>query len=39
MLMAFRSKDEDINLVPVDEFYKEAPKSISRPVSLAVIII
>lgn len=29
--LEFKSKDEEINLVPVDEFYKEAPKSISRP--------
>ena len=29
----FRSKDEDINLVSVDEFYEEAPKDISKPVS------
>ena len=31
----FRSKDEDINLVSVEEFYEEAPKDISKPVSCA----
>lgn len=30
----FRSKDEDIDLVPVEEFLKEAPETISRPVSV-----
>lgn len=28
--LEFRSKDEEIELVPVEEFYKEAPPSISR---------
>ena len=28
-----RSKDEDINLVSVEEFYEEAPKEISKPVN------
>jgi THO complex subunit 5 len=28
-----RSLDEDINLVPVEDFYKNAPPSISNPVS------
>ncbi|XP_023238359.1 THO complex subunit 5 homolog [Centruroides sculpturatus] len=29
--LEFRSKDEEIELVPVEEFYKEAPAKISRP--------
>ena len=28
-----RSKDEDINLVPLDEFYASAPEEIAKPVS------
>ena len=28
-----RSKDEEIDLVPVDQFYSEAPEDISKPVS------
>lgn len=28
--MEFRSRDEEIDLVPVDEFYKEAPTQVSR---------
>ena len=31
-----RSKDEDINLVSVEEFYEEAPKDISKPVRCAL---
>ncbi|XP_059608501.1 THO complex subunit 5 homolog A [Phlebotomus argentipes] len=27
----FKSQDEDIDLVPVEEFYEKAPESISRP--------
>ena len=27
-----RSRDEDIELVPVEEFYEEAPEAISKPV-------
>lgn len=30
----FKSKDEEIELVPVKEFYKSAPPDIARPVSL-----
>lgn len=29
--LEFKSKDEDINLVPVEEFYKEAPESVTKP--------
>ncbi|ESO84659.1 hypothetical protein LOTGIDRAFT_236170 [Lottia gigantea] len=29
--LEFKSKDEEIDLVPVEEFYKEAPKQISKP--------
>ncbi|XP_074640858.1 THO complex subunit 5 homolog A-like [Tubulanus polymorphus] len=29
--LEFRSKDEEIDLVSVDEFYKEAPEEISKP--------
>ncbi|OXU30184.1 hypothetical protein TSAR_007637 [Trichomalopsis sarcophagae] len=29
--LQFKSKDENIKLVPEEEFYKEAPESISRP--------
>ncbi|XP_033747384.1 THO complex subunit 5 homolog isoform X2 [Pecten maximus] len=29
--LEFKSKDEEIELVSVDEFYQEAPKDISRP--------
>ena len=28
-----RSKDEEIELVPEDEFFQDAPKEISKPVS------
>ena len=28
----FRSKDEEIELIPVEEFYRDAPESISNPV-------
>jgi len=28
-----RSKDEEIELVPEDEFFRDAPKEISKPVS------
>ena len=31
--LLFRSKDEMIELVSEEEFYKEAPESVSRPVS------
>ena len=30
--LQFRSGDEDVNLVPVDEFYLKAPADISKPV-------
>ncbi len=30
--LEFKSKDEDIELVPEEEFYQEAPVSISKPV-------
>ncbi|XP_047990976.1 THO complex subunit 5 homolog isoform X2 [Leguminivora glycinivorella] len=29
--LQFKSKDEEIELVPVDDFYKEAPPEVSRP--------
>ncbi|XP_075221314.1 THO complex subunit 5 isoform X2 [Lycorma delicatula] len=29
--LQFKSKDEEIDLVPVEEFYKEAPEKITRP--------
>ncbi|GFO09855.1 tho complex subunit 5-like protein [Plakobranchus ocellatus] len=29
--MEFKSKDEEIQLVPVEEFYKHAPESVSKP--------
>lgn len=32
MVYFYRSKDELIQLVSEEEFYKEAPESISRPV-------
>lgn len=31
--LQFKSKDEEIELVDVEDFYKEAPAEISRPVS------
>lgn len=31
--LQFKSKDEEIELVPLDDFYKDAPPEISRPVS------
>lgn len=30
--LEFKSKDEDIELVPEEEFYQEAPVNISKPV-------
>lgn len=30
--LEFRSKDEDVDLVDVEEFYQEAPPAISKPV-------
>ena len=30
--MQFKSKDEEIDLVSVEEFYKNAPEDVSRPV-------
>lgn len=30
--LQFKSKDEEIELVPVEQFYKDAPEDISRPV-------
>lgn len=32
--LQFKSKDEEIELVPLDNFYKEAPEDISRPVCI-----
>ncbi|XP_069688990.1 THO complex subunit 5 homolog isoform X2 [Periplaneta americana] len=29
--LQFKSKDEEIDLVPVEDFFKEAPESLSRP--------
>lgn len=31
--VSFRSKDEEIELVPETEFFRDAPKEISKPVS------
>ena len=31
--VSFRSKDEEIELVPEAEFFRDAPKEISKPVS------
>jgi len=31
-LIIFRSMDEQIDLVPLDQFYKEAPEKISKAV-------
>lgn len=31
--LQFKSKDEEIELVPLEDFYKDAPAEISRPVS------
>lgn len=33
--LQFKSKDEEIELVPLGDFYKDAPPEISRPVSLS----
>lgn len=30
----FRSLDEEIDLIPTEQFFKEAPASISKPVSI-----
>lgn len=30
--LQFKSKDEEIDLVPVEEFYKDAPEDIKKPV-------
>lgn len=35
--LQFKSKDEEIDLVPVEDFFKEALPSISRPVCLILI--
>ena len=32
--LQFRSKDQDIDLVDVEEFYRDAPTSVSKAVSL-----
>lgn len=32
----FQSADQEIDLVPVDQFYVEAPEDISRPVSRTI---
>lgn len=34
--LQFKSKDEEIELVPLSEFYKNAPAEISRPVSIQI---
>lgn len=31
--LQFKSKDEEIELVPLEDFYKDSPASVSRPVS------
>ncbi len=31
--LEFKSKDEDVELVPIEEFYQEAPANISKPVT------
>lgn len=33
---AYRSKDEHIDLIPVEEFYESAPETITRPVNTIV---
>ena len=30
----FKSKDEEVELIPVDEFYNNAPKEISKEVRI-----
>ena len=34
-----RSKDEDLDLVSVDEFYSQAPEEISRPVCMTTVML
>ena len=34
--LQFKSKDEEIDLVSVDDFYKGAPEDVSRPVSKSI---
>lgn len=34
--LQFKSKDEEIELVPLEDFYRDAPAEISRPVSFIV---
>lgn len=36
--LEFKSADTEIDLVSVDQFYKEAPVNISRPVGFIVIV-
>lgn len=31
--LQFKSKDEEIELVPLEDFYRDAPAEVSRPVS------
>lgn len=31
--LQFKSKDEEIELIPVDSFYRDAPSDVTRPVS------
>lgn len=37
LLLPSRSKDEEIELVTLDDFYKTAPADISRPVSFSLL--
>lgn len=37
--LEFQSADQEIDLVPVEQFYIEAPESISRPVRALVLLL
>lgn len=34
--LQFKSKDEEIELVPLEDFYRDAPEEVSRPVSVTL---
>lgn len=34
--LQFKSKDEEIELVPLEDFYRDAPEEVSRPVSITL---